>query len=917
MTDTILPDAYISSLLSAPCLPEDPTLAQMWCEEADKILPDSADKACQARLAAIIMASPHLHHLAKKFPADITPALAGQVHEIMAKAQQTFTTHLTDHTHNDDIMASVRLYRYRCYFALALAELNGAISSASQAPLLSECAETALRYVLAWLCKKHTLPETAITILALGKLGAKELNYSSDIDLIILFDDGDERLTQERVVKLSRDLCQILQTQTKDGFGWRVDLRLRPDPGATAIALSYDAAVIYYESIARSWERLVFIRARPVAGNVTLGQEFLDAISPFIWRRQRDYSILEDMVTWVTHVPLSQDGLHFDVKKGAYGIRHIEMMTHLLQLLYGGRDTALRSPQTDAALQSLAKAGYLTPEQAQACCDLYWQWRAVEHRLQYCRDAHIYHMPNSQEDMDIFARFAGFETSNALVQGLRSWQERTKHSANHPIIMDLISAHKGAIASGAWPSDEESQQAFLTAFGFQRPQDISRIIASWMSGRHPATRSERARQHLSALLPLVVKELAKGPDIDAHFIGFARFVESLPAGVQVFSLLSQHPKLIQLLSNIANSSSVLMHKLAKHPVIFEQMLDDKFFEPLQRHPDFQAELATEIKGKNTEDQLDAIRQYANEAKFRAEMHIITYPEDALSAGAYLSALSDACLLTCLSVTKAAFEAQYGTIPNSEFAIVLLGRAGTRQMTPASDIDVIFLYDGDRASHSDGPKSLSCAHYYQRFAQRLISWITAKTSAGSLCDIDTRLRPDGNAGPLATHFDGWGTYLAQNAWSFEKLALTKARLLQPQGAFAARITQTLRHVTNNGIDDQALAKEISLLRKKVNQQELHKWSFKKRAGGLLDCDFLSALHFDCADQQQKLHHLTMIAAVMMAKADRIQDPPLPFQSALCLIMQKADFKSADVAFEEMMAETSRQLHNLLTRLDSRA
>ena len=915
MPKTTLQDA--NKPLSRPRLPTQAQQAALWRTEAALICPDATDDKHIDALAAIILASPHLHHLAKKFTADIQLALEGSIDAILTSAQDSFSQQIAQHIDSEDLMASVRHYRQRCYFALALAELEGQISVARQAELMSKCAERALQCLLSKLCQRHGLAEEAITVLALGKLGAAELNYSSDIDLIILFEERDDSPKQESVVKLARALIQILQKQTKDGFGWRVDLRLRPDPGATAIALSCSAALIYYESLARSWERLVFIRARPVAGNLALGQQFLDQISPFIWRRQLDYSILEDMITWVTHLPLSDEGRHFDVKKGAYGIRHIEMMTHLLQILHGGRDESLRSCHTEQALMALAQAGHLTTEQAKACCDHYWQWRALEHRLQYCRDAHIYHLPQSAEDFEIFAKFAGFETSAALGDTLVSWQAGTKHFANHPIITDLIAAHKGALASGAWPSDSDSQAAFLTDRGFQRPQDTIRTIESWMSGRHPATRSERARHHLNSLLPLVVKELTKGTKVDDHFIGFARFVESLPAGVQVFTLLYQHPKLIQLISNIALSAPALMQKLAKSPVIFEQMLDERFFEALSHHPDFTADLHKEIAGKDTESQLDAIRHYANEAKFRAEMHIITYPEDALSAGPYLSTLADACLLACLEVTKTAFEAQYGIIEDSAFAILLLGRAGKKQLTPASDIDVIFLYDGDRAAHSNGQKSLSCAHYYQRLSQRLISWISAQTAAGSLFEIDTRLRPDGNAGPLATHFDAWKTYLDTNAWSFEKLALRKARLLIGNDPFGDRITSVLQKATAQDIAPEALSKEISLIRAKLDQQPLHKWSFKKRAGGLLDCEFITALHHDAANTQAILNHLTILAAVMLPKGSVSQEPPLPFQTALCQIMQMPDFQSAEAAFETLMAETDSQLQSLLTRFEPRA
>lgn len=889
----------------------------MWRAEAKACLPEKADKSLITNLAAIIYAAPHLHLIAKRLadthPDDAIKAANGHYEGILSDAKTAFCEAI-DKAHDETtLMSALRHYRHRCFFALALSELTGHITSAVQSHHLSQCAEIALRLILQRLCDMRQFDQTGIVILAMGKLGAQELNYSSDIDLIVLYKTSRSDDEADKAVKITKQLVQMFQTQTKDGFAWRVDLRLRPDPGATAIALSYEAAISYYESVARSWERAVFIRARPVAGNCDLGHGFLQAISPFIWRRQLDYSLLADMTNWVTHYPMSKDGTAYDVKKGAYAIRHIEMMTSLLQLLHGGRDKQLRTHRTDIALQALAKAGHLSNHDSQQAICLYWQWRAIEHRLQYCRDTHIYQLPKSPQEFQQFARFVGFETGKGLYEHLLCLQDMTKKHAGHMVIKDLIAAHIGAQQQGAWPADEDSQKSYLQQMGFARPAQAIQMIESWLSGRYNATRSERARTTLTKLLPVVIEQLAEGDDIDSHFIGFAQFLESLPAGVQVFSLLQQHPQLIKLISNLTLGAPALMQELTQHPHIFEQMLGESFFAPLSSHPDFTATLASLTAGKPPEMQLDAIRLFAKEAKFRAEAHILTYPENAEDAHDYLSNLADACLLASFDVTISAFEADYGKVPESELAILLLGRAGEKRLTPQSDIDLIFIYDGHGETMSDGAKQLSCGHYYQRLAQRLVSWMTTKTASGALYELDTRLRPNGNAGPLATHFESWQSYLTDNAWPFEKLALRKARLLTRKQQNATKlhhkITQHLQEIQTASLPKEQLISEISLLRDKLALTSYDEWDFKKQRGGLLDCEFLTHITATRPKLADNLNHLSLIKAVMMPKSTN-KAPPPSFQKELCRIMQQSSFDKARQALASQMSALATALDKKL-------
>ena len=899
--------------LSRPQLPCDPIIAEAWRKDALQLVEAGTSLEDIDLIAAIFYASPHLHQIAKKItanhPRDMARTLSGETNQIIEEAFSSFRQELDTLQNAEQAMALLRYFRHRTYFTLALAELAGMIDVSEQSAYLSACADRALQCVLSLLCKTHKVPNEDLVILGMGKLGAIELNYSSDIDLIILYDGKKAESEPQKYVKLTRELVQIFQTQTGDGFAWRVDLRLRPDPGATAIALSLDAAISYYESIARSWERAVFIRARPVAGNLALGQTFLDAIKPFIWRRQLDYSILNDLKNWVTHMPLAGNGLGFDVKRGAFGIRHIEMMTHLLQLLHGGKDPLLQIGQTDKALFALEKAGHLSKSEARESAENYWHWRAIEHRLQYCRDAHIYHMPTNEQEFEEFALFAGMEGANDLFTYLSDLQARTKEAASHQIIKDMIAAHLGDVSAGSWPAELDRQISYLESFGFMRADEISRTIESWMSGRYAATRSERARDSLQILLPTLIKELSVGDKPDDFFMGFAQFLEALPSGVQILTLLNHQPQLIKLITNFSISAPSLMQELTKNPHIFEQMLDEHFFAPLDQHEPFEEAIERNITNKPVELQLDEVRRFVRDAKFRAATHILSYPDLASDAYAYLSQLADAALSASFSIARAEFEQKYGKIQKSNMAVILLGRAGQRKLTPQSDIDMIFVYDGDMDEWSDGNTSLSCGHYYQKLVTRLISWASAQTAAGMLYEIDTRLRPNGNAGPIAIHIDGWSKYIAENAWPFEVIALQKARIMpQPQasGDFVQRLEGILQKANAQKTSRTALRENIIMLREKLASQTATDWDFKKSVGGLLDCEFSYHLTGDMPALHNTLEHLNLISSVMMPRRHNIKTPPASFQAELCRIAGDSDFDLAKKWLDDQKMNISNKL-----------
>ena len=585
--------AMDTSVCQPPLMPASCDLAQQQCwldelEEIEKLsVLDDADKQ---QLAAIIAGSSHLHRMVRLFADDVPDILTGKAEKILADARKNWCEAVHSASSDERLAAGVRQFRNRCHFAIALAELYGQMDISDACTHLSRCAEYGLKEVADYLYQ-GAADQGRWVILGLGKLGAGELNYSSDIDLIILHQFAPESDAQscEKQGKnfngLARRLAKILSEDTADGFGWRVDFRLRPDPAATPLSLSFPAAVSYYESTARSWERAAFIRARPVAGDITLGAQFLSSISAFIWRRSFDYTVIDDLQIWLRHLPATDDYLGFDVKLGQFGIRHIELLVHILQLLGGGRHPELRTSNTCTALACLTGLGWLEPDQASALEKLYFHWRKIEHRLQYLRDTQTHKLPRDHTALADFAAFCGIQTTDKLITAIQNLQEATCAAAHHPIFDQMVeraqnrqSAMPELLASAA---DHELSLEWLASLGFARPHDLRDIIDGWSSGRSPATRGERARHYLFRLLPELITHLAKAGDPDAAFARFADLVAALPAGAQAFSLLCQHPQLASLITDILVKAPALTNTIGRRTNVLDILLEPDFFTPLK------------------------------------------------------------------------------------------------------------------------------------------------------------------------------------------------------------------------------------------------------------------------------------------------------------------------------------------------
>lgn len=803
------------------------------------------------KIASMIVGSQHLRRIALKHSDDINSILNGHGAEVVARAKQDFLAEMERASDDAGAMLAIRRWRGRSCLAVALSDLAGLCDTETQMAWLSHAADTALGASLAFLINlavtrgkigpvDSSMQGCGWTIIALGKLGAEELNYSSDVDLLILHDLATAPLGQEQAqpfyVGLTRDLVRLLSATTADGIGWRVDLRLRPDPGATAVSIDVDAAIGYYESLARTWERAAFIRARPIAGDVQIAKRFLSQIQPFIWRRTLDYTVMEDMKTMLRRPPQSNGWLGYNLKIGKNGIRQIEFFTHVLQLVAGGREPALRQHQTAPALRALAKFDWITSDQASALIAAYHQLRRTEHRIQMLADSQTHSLPRSQSELAHFANFMGHAEPADLCAALAAVQDIIALHAEHKILhspADHTASHKNILLD-----DYDSLVAWLAQNGFARPHDVADTLSGWMAGRIAATRSERARVLLNRLMPDILMHFATAAAPDDIFAALAQFIEGLPASVQIFSLLDYNPQLTRLLCDMLVLSPQICDRLRRYPALFDLLLYRAFFAPIEEPNSLKKLFHEKIAELPVELALDQIKILVRELKFRAQVQTLSFATDTDQLEASLTAIAEAAIDSVLTLVRADMVRRYGEI-DVEISIVALGRLGVKQLTAGSDLDLLILYDAGPDVVSNGQRKLPAASYVLRLAQTMVSWISTPTAEGTLYDVDLRLRPEGQAGAVATSIDRLATYFDRDAWIWEKQALTKARPIAGDAGLNDKIQQLINSIINHNQPKDRLVTAISDMRQRIQKQQkpASQWHLRQIAGGLTDFDLL--------------------------------------------------------------------------------
>ncbi|MFT3672662.1 bifunctional [glutamine synthetase] adenylyltransferase/[glutamine synthetase]-adenylyl-L-tyrosine phosphorylase [Aestuariivirga sp.] len=832
----------------------------------DAIPPATAKRLARARalLDAIISASPFLCGLMRHDPEFVAECLESSPEDLLARlcVQTEKSAFLEDVAATGTVLRQVKA---KIAVLVALADVGRAWSLMEVTGALTRFADAAVgAAVSALLLENHrsdrmqlkdvTDPQRdcGYVVLAMGKHGAHELNYSSDIDLIVLFDpetlplaEGQDAATL--AIRLTRKMVALLQDVDEHGYVFRTDLRLRPDPRATQVAIAIEAAAHYYENLGQNWERAAYIKARAVAGDIALGEEFLQRLRPYVWRKYLDFASIADVQSLIRqihavkgHGAIAVEG--HNLKLGRGGIREIEFFVQTQQLIAGGRNPKLRGRGTLAMLDQLAELEWISKDTAADLKECYVLLRTLEHRAQMIDDQQTHHVPQKPEALENYAHFCGFGHSGAFAQRLRHALETVqRHSSRLFEQSDALAAESGSLVFTGGEDDPETIDT-LTRMGFRQPSEVSAIIRGWHFGRYAATRTRRAREDLTELMPALLKALARDGDADRAFTEFDRFLSGLGAGVQLFAMLKANPGLLDLITRILGTAPRLAEGLSRRPRVLEAVLEPGFFGPLPGRAQIEAAadqlLTTDLP---LEEAMDRARVLGREQQFRVGVRVLSDTVSAEEAGQSFANIADVLIGKLLAAALRDMEARHGHVEGGRVAVIAMGKLGGREMTAASDLDLILIYDHpDAVVSSSGARPLTSPHFYQRLTQRFISALTVPTAEGPLYEVDMRLRPSGSKGPVAASFASFKTYHAESAWTWEKLALTRARVVAGDASLVAELQQAICQFLSVARDEATLRKDVVEMRSLMLRE--HKpsspWDIKRIRGGLVDLEFMA-------------------------------------------------------------------------------
>ncbi|WP_159952887.1 bifunctional [glutamine synthetase] adenylyltransferase/[glutamine synthetase]-adenylyl-L-tyrosine phosphorylase [Rhizobium sp. 18065] len=838
----------------------------------------AGETALKTFLANALTLSPYLRDIANLKPALLAEAISQPLEPLLetavAEARSAWVPSAEGIVPTEaEVMTRLRNAKRRVSFLTALADLARIFDARDTTAWLSAVADATVAASIDHLllaghqAGKLTLKDmgapatgSGLIVLGMGKLGAGELNYSSDIDLVVFFDPEAGILKNpddatETYGRMMRRLVRILQERTADGYVFRTDLRLRPDPGSTPLAVSVEAALIYYEGRGQNWERAAYIKARPVAGDLKAGEGFLRELTPFVFRKYLDYAAIADIhsIKRQIHVHKGHGAIAVkghNVKLGRGGIREIEFFAQTQQLIAGGRMPDLRLRPTEAALNALAGARWIDPLTAEELTACYWFLRDVEHRIQMVHDEQTHVLPDTEVELKRIAFMLGFIDTTAFSTRLESVLKTVERRYARLFEKEegLSSATGNLVFTGQ--KDDPDTLKTLKGLGFERPEDISRVIRTWHYGRYRATQSVEARERLTELTPDLLKAFGESRRADEALLRFDSFLAGLPAGIQLFSLLGNNPALLDLMVNIMSSAPRLAEIIAARPHVFDGMLDPGLMVEIPTHDYLAKRLSAFLGGcRHYEEILDRLRIFAAEQRFLIGIRLLTGSIAGSQAGRAFTDLAGLVIESALKAVISEMELAHGRLAGGRVTLAGMGKLGSYELTAGSDVDLILLYEHDDDAHeSDGPKPLDAVRYYTRLTQRLIAALSAPTAEGVLYEVDMRLRPSGNKGPVATRLRAFAKYQREEAWTWEHMALSRMRLLCGDASLIADAEAIVAEIMALNRDDAKTARDVAEMRALIDKEKPPRdiWDLKLIAGGLIDIEFIA-------------QHLALVAA----------------------------------------------------------
>ncbi|WP_332658589.1 bifunctional [glutamine synthetase] adenylyltransferase/[glutamine synthetase]-adenylyl-L-tyrosine phosphorylase [Brevundimonas sp.] len=851
-----------------PCGPViDPAAAERARERLDEAAREggwtSSLEAAWPALAPVFAASPYLFGLARRWP-DRLRAVLEEAPDARLSKLLADTGALAGGA--DEVRASLRRLKGELHLLTALCDLGGTWDLDAVTGALSRFADASTQAALRAIAhdqrergKLVSAPDDprgpipGLFGLAMGKHGAFELNYSSDIDISLFWEpevlenalaEGVE--PQKFLDRIAHSLSTLMQERTGDGYVFRVDLRLRPDPSSTPPVVAVPFALSYYEGVGQNWERAAFIKARAMLGDIGAGQAFLRALTPFIWRRSLDFPAILDIqsIKRQIHVHKTGEGLDAagaNLKLGRGGIREIEFFVQTQQLILGGRDPALRSPRTVEALALLRDAGHVS---AAACAELtaaYGTLRDLEHRIQMLDDEQTHTLPVDPSRRAAVAALAGegdLAAFDARVEALLVGVNRRYGELFEG--EEALSSPYGSLVFTGVENDPETLLT-LERMGFAEPAGVADTIRSWHHGRIPATRSARGRELFTRLAPRLLTALADTGAADAAFRRFAVFFAGLSAGVQVQALFLAQPILFEQVLGVMAFAPRLARTLGRYPAALDSMLDARFARVIDEDSGVVEQLAVETAAApDFESALNVARRMHREQMFRIGVQTLTGRADPEAGGRAYTAVADAVIAALAPAAMAEAVRQGGALAGGAVAVIALGKAGSREMTASSDLDLMTVYDAPADAVSAG-KSWAAGVFYSRFTQRLIAALSAHTAEGGLYEVDMRLRPGAAKGPVSLRLDSIRDYYADEGDTWEFMALTRARVVWTDDpAFGERVEATIEAILRRprpGVDVAADARRMRDLM--ARERPGHgPWDLKLAPGGQVDAEFVA-------------------------------------------------------------------------------
>ncbi len=721
------------------------------------------------------------------------------------------------------------------HLIIALADLSGVWSLGEVTGAITLLADACVKAALAVALRSRGLEGRGLFIAALGKMGAHELNYSSDIDLAAFYDrdvfDGGDREPGDAAVRVIRDTARLLDEQTAEGYVFRTDLRLRPDPRSTPVAVSTRMAALYYESVGQNWERMVWIKGRICAGDEAVGSDFLDVIRPFVWRRHLDYWALSDihaikrMINTSAGDPSLTDPAP-DVKLGPGGIREIEFFAQTQQLILGGRDARLRQSETLAALAALTEAGVVDDVIRQELSAAYESLRGVEHRVQMINDEQTHDVPDNEDKRRSLARLCGYEDLSRFDCDLR----KTRRGV-HAIYTDLFAEeerrHAEAVSGNLVFTGVDTDPGTvrtLAGFGFSDPASVIDMIRQWHHGAVPATGSRRGQELLTAILPSLLEFMGQTGEADLAFRHFATFFASLRSGVQTLSMLLAEPDILDDLVVTLALAPRLARTLGARPELLEALLTTEPPPKLRIDPELGFETA-----------MDAARLYHRDQSFLIGHRLLHGRLNAATAATAWTALADNTVQEMAAAAESEIARRHGAAPG-RWSVLAMGKHGGSELTAGSDLDIIVIYDPQADALAEAQS------WFTRFTQRLITALSAPTAEGTLYEVDMRLRPSGRSGPVAVRLSAFERYQKEEAWTWEHMALTRSRAV----AGSPELGDAALGIALGAITERAgrpgLVADVADMRRRLRDERPGQglWDLKLAPGGLVDIEFVAQL-----------------------------------------------------------------------------